>query len=53
MVQFLLRSNLVAWVRFGTEALSELKAWYWEGGIDDMSVDRYLDEEYERMLGMR
>lgn len=53
MVQFLLRSNLVAWVRFGTAALSELKAWYWEGGIDDMSVDLYLDEEYERMLGMR
>ncbi|MCU6496739.1 hypothetical protein LPN04_02910 [Rugamonas sp. A1-17] len=50
IVQFLLRSNLVAWARFGTLALKEMKAWYAEGSLDGDAVDDYLDREYQRML---
>jgi hypothetical protein len=50
MIQFMLRSNLIAWVRFGTIALKELKAWYQEGGIDADAVDAYLEAEYVRLL---
>jgi len=51
MVQFMLRSNLVAWTRFGTLALRELRTWYAAGSIDTEAVDDYLDREYRRMLG--
>ena len=50
MIQFLLRSNLIAWARFGTLALKELNAWYKEGKLDVSLVDAYLDSEYKRLL---
>jgi len=50
MIQFMLRSNLLAWARFGTLTLKELNAWYRKGGIDDEAVDAYLDAEYTRLL---
>ncbi|WP_043529466.1 hypothetical protein [Litchfieldella xinjiangensis] len=50
MVQFMLRSNIIAWVRFGTLALKDLKAWCREGDLDIEAVDAYLDAEYKRML---
>ncbi|UTN84505.1 hypothetical protein [Pseudomonas aeruginosa] len=50
MIQFMLRSNIIAWVRFGTLALKELNAWYKEGKLDSSAVDAYLDAEYERIL---
>lgn len=50
MIQFMLRSNIIAWARFGTLALKELRAWYKAGGLDVDAVDAYLDAEYKRML---
>lgn len=50
IVQFMLRSNLIAWARFGTLALKELRAWYKEGSLDIEAVDAYLDAEYKRLL---
>lgn len=50
IIQFMLRSNLLAWARFGTLALKELNAWYRKGDIDEDAVDTYLDAEYTRLL---
>lgn len=50
MVQFLLRTNLIAWARFGTLAIKELNTWYNAGHIDSDAVDEYLDNEYKKML---
>ena len=50
MVQFLLRTNLVGWSRFGHLALKEMYAWYNAGHIDAEAVDAYLDSEYRAML---
>jgi len=50
IIQFLLRSNLIAWGRFGTLALKELKVWYCESSLDIEAVDNYLDAEYNRLL---
>jgi hypothetical protein len=50
MIQFMLRSNLIAWARFGTIALKELRAWYREGDLDIEAVDIYLEAEYKRIL---
>lgn len=50
IIQFMLRSNLLAWARFGTLALKELNAWYRKGEIDVETVDTYLDAEYTRLL---
>lgn len=50
MIQFLLRTNIIGWTRFGTLALKELNSWYKSGHIDPDSVDKYLDEELSRML---
>lgn len=50
IILFMLRSNLVAWARFGTLALKEIKAWYAQGALDVDAVDSYLDSEYRRML---
>ncbi|WP_343350785.1 hypothetical protein [Pseudomonas sediminis] len=50
MIHFMLRSNLIAWVRFGTLALKELNAWYKEGRLDVVAVDTYLDGECERLV---
>lgn len=53
MIQFMLRSNIIAWVRFGTLALKELNAWYQEGELDITTVDAYLDGECERLLASK
>lgn len=53
MIQFMLRSNLIAWVRFSTLALKELNSWYQEGRLDITAVDTYLDGECERLLASR
>ena len=50
IVTFLLHGNMVAWARFGTTALTELKAWYAEGSLDVDAVDAYLEAEYARLL---
>ena len=50
MIQFMLRSNLIAWARFGTLALKELRAWYREGDLDIEAVDAHLDAEYKRLM---
>lgn len=50
LVLFMLRSNLIAWARFGTLALKELKVWYAEGSMDVDAVDAYLDGEYRRLI---
>jgi hypothetical protein len=50
IVAFLVRSNMIAWVRFGTVAIKEVKAIYMAGSIDVDAVDAYLDAEYSRML---
>jgi hypothetical protein len=47
----MLRSNLVAWARFGTLAIKEVKACYMAGSLDVEAVDAYLDAEYVRLTG--
>lgn len=53
MVQFLLRTNLIAWCRFGTLALKELKAWWSEGDIDIESLEKDIDDDLRRILNAR
>ncbi|MDO9267075.1 MAG: hypothetical protein Q7U00_08355 [Sulfurimonas sp.] len=50
MVQFLLRTNLIAWTRFGQLALKEVYAWHNSGHIDAEAVDEYIDNDLKRML---
>lgn len=50
IVAFMVRSNLIAWARFGTLAIKELKACYLAGSLDVEAVDAYLDAEYARLL---
>ncbi len=50
MVAFLLQSNIVAYVRFGTLALKEIKNWYYIGKVNPKKIELYLDSEYKRML---
>lgn len=50
MIQFLLRTNIIGWARFGTLALKEVYAWHNAGHIKADAVDEYLDAEYEKML---
>ncbi|MDD5399565.1 MAG: hypothetical protein PHQ93_00045 [Sulfurimonas sp.] len=50
MVKFLLRTNLIAWVRFGHLSLKEVYAWYNSGQIDDEAMDEYLTNDLKRML---
>ena len=50
MVQFLLRTNLIGWARFGTLALKEVNAWHNAGHIDVDAVDEYLDAELKRLM---
>ncbi|MDM8558273.1 hypothetical protein [Candidatus Parabeggiatoa sp. HSG14] len=52
MLQFLLRTNLVGWARFGTLVLKELSVWHNAGHIDADAVDDYLDIEYKRIKGV-
>lgn len=50
MINFLLRTNIIGWARFGTLAYKEVNAWYKSGKIDPELVDDYIDKELERML---
>lgn len=50
MIQFLLRTNLIGWARFGTLAIKELHVWYKAGEIDVDAVDEYMNLELRRML---
>lgn len=50
MIQFLLRTNLIGWARFGTLALKEIHAWYNAGHIDATAVDEYLDSELKKLI---
>lgn len=45
LVNFLLRTNLIAWVRFGHLALKEIYSWYHAGEIDPEKVDEYMEKE--------
>lgn len=49
-VEFLLRTNLIAWVRFGHLALKELSAWYKEGTIDTDKLEEYLDKDLKNLI---
>ncbi len=50
IVTFMLRSNIIAWARFGTLAIKEMNAWYRAGKLDIDATNQYLDAEYERLL---
>ncbi|MCY4304179.1 MAG: hypothetical protein OXC62_05275 [Aestuariivita sp.] len=50
VIQFLLRTNLVGWTRFGILALREVSAWHNSGKLDIDLINNYLDEEYRKML---
>ncbi|MEQ8389846.1 MAG: hypothetical protein RIB30_02560 [Thalassospira sp.] len=50
MINFMLRANLIAWARFGSLALKELRASYSAGSLDTEAVDEYLEKEYQRLL---
>ena len=50
IVNFMLRTNLLAWVRFGNLAMRELHAWYAAGSLDVAAIDDYLDREYCKMM---
>nr|WP_321513354.1 hypothetical protein [uncultured Pseudodesulfovibrio sp.] len=50
IIQFMLRTNLIAWARFGNLAYKEMTAWYRVGSLDIDAVDAHLDQEYKRML---
>lgn len=45
LVNFLLRTNFIAWVRFGHLALKEIYSWYRAGEIDPEKVDEYMEKE--------
>ena len=49
MVQFLLRTNIIGWARFGSLALKEVYAWHNTGHINAEAVDEYLESEYKKM----
>ncbi|MFS1906257.1 hypothetical protein BCU30_008650 [Vibrio lentus] len=53
MVQFLLRTNLIGWARFGSVALKEVYAWHNAGHIDGDAVDEYLDAELTKLLNQQ
>ena len=50
MIQFLLRTNMIAWVRFGSLALKELIALVHQGRIDAEKLDIYIEQEYNKIL---
>jgi hypothetical protein len=49
-IQFLLRTNLIAWTRFGFLALKELNAFINKGKINFELIDAQIDKEYKQML---
>lgn len=50
IVQFLLRTNIIGWARFGTLALKELRCWAQAGRLDLELVDKHIESEYKRLL---
>lgn len=50
MVSFLLRTNLVAWVRFGLLTCKEMQQLLKCGHINVEKFDAYLEGEYQRIL---
>lgn len=50
MVTFLLRTNLIAWVRFALLVCKEMRQLLHCGHIDAAKFDTYLEEEYQRLL---
>lgn len=50
IVSFMLRANILAWARFGTLAIKELRAWYRKGGLDIDAANEYLEQEYQKLL---
>lgn len=50
MVTFLLRTNLIGWVRFGMLSMQELNALLKHGHINAARMDSYLNTEYQRLL---
>lgn len=50
MIQFLLRTNIIGWARFGSLALKEVYAWHNAGHIDTDAIDEYLDAEHKKIL---
>lgn len=50
LVAFIMQSNVIAYARFATVALKEVKNWYYVGQVDPKKIETYLDNEYERML---
>jgi len=52
IVQFLLRTNIVGWVRFGHLGLKEVLAWHKTDHLNPDAVDEYLEKEYQKMLAL-
>lgn len=50
LVAFIMQSNVIAYARFATVALKEVKNWYYVGKVDPKKIEAYLDEEYKQML---
>lgn len=50
IIQFMLRANILAWARFGTLAVKELRAWYFADKLDIEAANEHLDEEYKKLL---
>jgi hypothetical protein len=50
VVSFMLRANIIAWARFGSLALKEIKVMYMAGSLDHDAIDEYVDSELTRML---
>ncbi|EAI9959946.1 hypothetical protein C5441_01290 [Campylobacter coli] len=49
-VIFLLHTNLIAWAKFSSLALKEIKTIWKTGEIDNVKLDKYLDQELKIML---
>lgn len=52
IVQFMLRTNLIAWARFGLLAIKETRAWYATGSLDVDAANDELDREYRVLLSL-
>lgn len=50
MIKFLLRSNLIEWVRFSSLAMKELAVFVKQGHIDEELLDSYIEQEYRKIL---
>lgn len=49
-VDFLKHTNLIGWYRLSYLALKEIKAIWKAGKIDNDELDKYLDQEFKKML---